>query len=429
MAQSPRRVGLFVTLAVFLVYAGVLVGGPFGYNDDYQYLQRVYVGTFDPAHNEQVGMGRPVASWMIEAAYGLCSGSVRHLVYLRLVTLAGIAWLTLTLYRILRRSGQSAAAAGAVAAGLAFSPACGVYAAWAAAFLSPYALTFCLLAGSWLEAQSADPAGHGRRRAEAALLLLLSCCLWQAAAPMVLLPGFAERWRRIREGATWRDALRPGETLSTAAVVGATLAVYFFGQKSAVWLGWVHGPGVDRTALATDLHAKILLLGDLLRSGLGSWARLHSLAWELPTAGLTLAAIVAGIITPHARGGRAWPAGAKASLAAGMLLASIAPLLVVSENNAAYRSLPVLYAAVAFLAAEGAVAWWPWTSPQAGKLAGGSLALLLAACSAYHVHAGIVAPNVREYRAVTVSSDGSSRRCRRSWFTSRRRSYSSPPRR
>ena len=98
--------GLPIILAVLLVYAGVLLSGPFGYNDDYQYLQRVYVGTFDPAHNEQTGMGRPIASWMIETAYGLCFGSVHNLVYLRLVSVAGIALLTLTLCQTLRRAGQ-----------------------------------------------------------------------------------------------------------------------------------------------------------------------------------------------------------------------------------------------------------------------------------------------------------------------------------
>ena len=402
MVESPRRAGLIAMLAVLLVYAGVLVSGPFGYNDDYQYLQRVYAGTFDPAHNEQVGMGRPAASWMIEAAYSLCGGSVRNLVYLRLVTLAGIAWLSLTLYRTLRRNGQGGTAALAVTAGVAFSPACGVYAAWAAAFLSPYALTFCLLSGSLLEPRPGGRAGRWRRRTGAWLLVLLSCCLWQAAAPMVLLPTFAGLWRRVKEGASWRAACRQGEVLSAWIVVGAALATYLLGQRLAVRSGWVHGPGVDRMSLTTDLHAKVSLLGDLLRSGFASWARLHSLAWEVPTVGLTLLAVVAGVVQPAPRGGwKAWKVGAKALLAAGMLLASVAPLLVVGENNAAYRSLPVLYAVVAFLAVEGVAAWGRMTPPWLGKAAAGSLTVLLGMCGAYHVSAGIVAPNVQEYRAVT----------------------------
>lgn len=399
---STTNAKIGVMLGVLLVYAGVLVGGPYGYNDDYQYLQRVYVGAFDPAHNEQIGMGRPIASWMIEAAYSLCSGSVRNLVYLRLMTLVGIACFSLTLYRTLRQAGQSGKSALAVAASVALSPACGVYAAWAAAFPIPYALTCCLLAGSLLEPLAPDPAHRWRRRAGAALLIVLSCCAWQEAAPMSLVAGFAGMWRRIKGGASLRTAVRSGGVLLAWTVVAASVIVYLAGQWLAVRLGWVRGLGLDRMALTTDIQAKFLLLGDLLRSGISSWSRLHSLAWEFPLAGLTLLAAVAAIVGPLTSGkwlvGRI---GARTLLAACMLLASVGPLLTASENNAAFRSLPVLYTVVAFLAVEGISSCRSKTHSWVGTTACASLILIMGVSSAYHVQAGIVAPNVQEYRAVS----------------------------
>ena len=394
--------GLPVILAVLLVYAGVLLSGPFGYNDDYQYLQRVYSGTFDPAHNEQIGMGRPAASWLIEAAYGLCLGSVRNLVYLRLASVVGLTLLTVALCRTLRRAGQGEKTALAVALSVAFSPACGVYAAWAAAFLSPYALLLCLLAGLLLEPRATHQARRWWRRLSAVLLIVLSCCLWQAAAPMALFVGFVGTWRRVKEGEPFRTAVRSSGVLPAWGIVGTSLAFYLLTDHLAMRFAGGHRLGQSRMTLTTDAHAKFRLLGDLMRSGFGSWARLHSLAWEWPVAGLTLLAVVAAIIgrsPAKERTGR-W-GGTRAALAAVMLLASVAPLLVASENNAAYRSLPVLYATVAFLAAEGAAGCWPETLPRLGAAVSGGLIVLLGMSAAYNVQAGIVAPNVREYRAVS----------------------------
>ena len=290
----------------------------------------------------------------------------------------------------------------AVALCVAFSPACGVYAAWAAAFLSPYALLLCLLAGSLLEPPAVHKARRWWRWLVASLLILLSCCLWQAAAPMALLVGFVSMWRRVKEGESLPAAVRSSGVLSSWGIVGATIVLYLLGEHLAMRFAGGNPSGQSRMTLATDAHAKLLLLRDLMRSGLGSWARLHSLAWEWPVADLTLLAIVAAIIDrspAKERMGR--QVGARAVLVIVMLLVSVAPLLVVNENNAAYRSLPVLYAAVAFLAVEGIAGCWPEGLPWLETAAGGGLILLLGVSAAYNVQAGIVAPNAREYRAVS----------------------------
>ena len=185
-------------------------------------------------------------------------------------------------------------------------------------------------------------------------------------------------------------------------IVGATVLVYLLGQRLVVLLGWVHGSGLERLALTTDWRAKFWLLRELLRSGFASWARLHSLAWELPVAGLTLAAVGAAIPGRSFAGGLTGGGTVRRGLfALFMFLASISPLLVASENNASYRSLPVLYATVTFLAVEGAARWRRNLPAWGGTVAAGWLVLLMGASAAYHVRAGLVQPNVREYGAVS----------------------------
>ena len=394
--------GLALTVAVVLVYASVFCRGAYGVNDDYQYLQRVYTGTFDPAHNEQTAMGRPTASWLLAAAYASCDGSVRRLVYLRLVALAGIILFVLTLYASLQRAGQSGRAALTVALCVAFSPACGVYAAWVAAILSPYALTLCLLAGLLLERRARDATTPWLRWTGAALLLLLACTLWQAAAPMALLAGFTATWHRCEQGEPLPSAVRASGALPAWIIVGATLVAYLLGQRLAAHLGWIHGVGLERMTLATSLRGKVRLLGELLRSGFTSWARFHSPVWEWLVAGATLTAAGTALSGGFARGNPTLRETAKrAALAGIMLLASVSPMLAASEDNAAYRSLPVLYTVVAFLAVAGARRWFQGAAAWAGTVAGSGLILLMGVNAAYHVRAGIVEPNVREYRAVS----------------------------
>lgn len=378
-------------LLLFLAYGPALTRGPFGINDDYQYLHRVRHGTFDPAHNEQTGMGRPVAAWGLNAAYALCGGSVARLVWLRGVSLAGIVLFTWTLARTLTTLGYSRGFAATVAALVALSPASGVYAAWAASLLSPYALTGALLAGRLL-VNAVGPAP----RLAAALLLVGVCGTWQAAAPLALFPTLAAGWRRTGQPLS----LRPADGRrwwQPWLVCGGAVLFYAVACWLVVRLGWVHAAGADRLTLATDLPAKVRLLGDLLRSGATSWARLQPGFWEWAVGLLTVAACLGALV--HQEDGRVQgPATRRRTgLALAMIFLSVSPLLAAREHNAAFRALPILYLTVAFLGVHGLqrlLRGCPtWVR------VGVPLALVAASAGAarYHVWHGLVAPNLREY--------------------------------
>ncbi len=370
-------------LLLLFAYGLVLTKGPFGINDDYQYLYRVHAGTFDPAHNEQTGMGRPVASWGFEAAYTLCDGKVARLVFLRAFALAGVGLFASLLFGTLRDLRYPPMFAGTVAALVALSPACGVYAAWTAAMFSPYALTMALLAGRWLN----GPA-NWRREVAGGLLLVAACATWQAAAPLALFPSLAAAWRSpvaAKETPWWRPWL----------VCGIAVVFYAVSCWMILRSGMVSAADTGRLTLATDLPAKIRLLGDLLRSGVTSWTRLQPGFWEWTvgslTAGLCLRALINGD----------WPTTRRRTgLAAVMLLLSVLPLLAARENNVAFRSLPILYLVVAFLGVGG-LSLLLRRVPASIRVAV-PLAVVAASAGAarYHVWHGLVSPNIREYVGV-----------------------------
>lgn len=365
---------------LLFAYGSVLTRGPFGINDDYQYLHRVHAGTFDPAHNEQTGMGRQVASWGFQLAYGFCDGKVARLVWLRAFALVGIGTFTWTLFSTLRALHYSRISAGTVAALVALSPACGIYAAWTAAMFSPYALTLALLAGRLLHAPA-----DWRRDVAGGLLLVAACAVWQAAAPMALFPTLAGAWRTSGAASDkrwWRAWLVCG----LAAVFYAALC----------WLtlhaGVVSASDTGRLTLATDVPSKIRLLGNLLRSGVTSWARLQPGVWERAVGVFTMVACFCQVATRHG------PATLRrAGLAVVMLVLSVLPLLVARENNAAFRSLAVLYTVVAFISVGG-LSRILHGRPRSLHVAW-SVAVVVASAGAarYHVWHGLVSPNVREY--------------------------------
>ena len=366
---------------LLFAYGSVLTRGPFGINDDYQYLYRVHAGTFDPARNEQTGMGRPVASWGFEAAYTFCDGEVARLVWLRAFALAGVGLFAWTLYGTLRALRYGRSFAGTVAALVALSPATGVYVAWTAGMFSPYALTAALLAGRLL----AGPADW-RRDVAGGLLLVAACLVWQAAASLALFPTLADAWQTpaaARKKPWWRPWLVCG--VAAAAYVSVCWLTYRLGSVSAA--------NTERLTLATDLPSKICLLGSLLRSGVTSWARLQPGFREWTVGALSVGLCLCAFAERVDRR----ILFRRVGLATTLLLLSVLPLLAARENNAAFRSLPVLYLVVAFLGVgglgrllRGRPAW---------VRAGVPLAWVAASAGAarYHVWHGLVEPNVREY--------------------------------
>ncbi len=281
------------------------------------------------------------------------------------------------------------------------SPAFGVYAAWAASFLSPYALTLCLTAGLWLEGSPSERFPFWARCLGAVILILIACTIWQAAAPMALFMGFASAWRRrgVNEGGKFLLFL-PG-VLTPLLVLGASAAFYLIAHHFAVNLGWLSANGSERMALAADPVAKLGLLGDLLRSGFTSWARFHPAVWQVLASALFVGGCGLAMLRRDDAGHFDWPALARRGvLMVAMIPASVSPLLVAGENNAAYRALPVLYATVIFLTLEGYHYLLARRTSRARFVAGCALVAIAAGGAFYHVRIGIVEPNAREYAGV-----------------------------
>lgn len=388
-------------VVIAVAYASVYCVGPYGFNDDYQYLHRTYLGIFDPAHNEQAGMGRPAAAWMLDIGFTLCDGLVGNLVFLRLVSIAGTILFALVLNRGLLRAGYAPGFALSVALLVALSPAFGVYAAWAAAFPSPCALVLCLLAGQLLEGSNEHGSLPWLRCVGAFLLVVLGCSIWQAAAPISLFIGFSSAWRRPDAFSAAGRGARTHRHWLAWTILGLSAFSYLLIHALAVRSGWISVAGTERMTLATNVSRKVWLLGDLLRSGLTSWARLHSIGWEYLVGGLTLGGCLLSVLVRRDDGKLDPPAIAhRVVLALIMILASISPLLVAGENNAAYRTLPVLYLTLVFVALEGYCHRLRNVSPRARSLLGHALVISVAICAGCHVRNGIVEPNVREYTGV-----------------------------
>ena len=377
---------------LFVAYGHVLTCGPYGINDDYQYLTRTQARNFDPGHNELMGMGRPVMAWGVQAAYGLCAGNVPHLVWLRLAALVGVGGFAALLFRVLADLGYGRSFALTVAALVALTPACGVYAAWAAGAFAPWALC-CALGGGWLLVR---PRVGWRSNLAAGGLVVLACANWQAAAPMAMFPALADAWthtdgrRRSSAARWWRPWLVGALAVGCYGVFCVLMARY----------GAVNAGGVTRLSLAHDLSAKAAFLAAILRTGVTSWARLQVGPWEWVVGiGTTLAG---GRALPAWRDGRlrASATASRAGLAVFVVLLSVAPLLVVREDNGAFRSLICLYVAVTFLGVLGVrrlLARAPgWTRVALATAAvAGSVG-----AARYHVWHGLVEPNLREYVGV-----------------------------
>ena len=390
----PVRVLWIVGAAavLFAAYGHVLTRGPFGINDDYQFLYRTQAGHFDPWHNELMGMGRPLNAWGVQLAYGPCAGQVARLVWLRAVSLAGIGafgWMTFLVLARLRYGRGVAATVGVLAA---LTPACGIYAAYASGVFVPVALC-CALGAGWLLVGGPP---DWRRDLAAGGLIVLACANWQAAAPLAMFPVLADAWART--GAR-REPLPPDTAPWWRPWLVAGLAVGGYGALCVLIArsGAVSPGGVARLAVANDPGAKARFLLAILRTGVTSWARLQVGPWEqVVGVGTTVACLLA---VPVWHGGRWRPmaTAGRAVLAAFMVLLSVAPLLAAREDNGAFRSLVCLYVTLIFLGVLGVrrllVRAPDWTR---AVLAVASMAATVGAAR-YHVWHGLVEPSVREY--------------------------------
>ena len=155
-----------------------------------------------------------------------------------------------------------------------------------------------------------------------------------------------------------------------------------------------------RDGTAHDGHRFSLqnpLLVNLLHSGVTSWARLQPGVWEWTVGLLSTVACLCALVQREGRRISRAETLRRVGIAAAMLLLSVLPLLAARENNAAYRSLPVLYLVVAFLGVDGLTRL---TRARPAWIRVGTPLVLVAASAGaarYHVWHGLVSPNLREY--------------------------------
>ncbi|MDQ6623248.1 MAG: glycosyltransferase family 39 protein [Verrucomicrobiota bacterium] len=389
------------SLIIVGAYSCVFTLGAYGYNDDYMLLYRVQHGDFGLSHNEQIGMGRPLAAALLYAAFRCCEASVQKLVWLRVFSLAQICLFFIVFSWALIRARYSRRFAFTAALLLVLSPAFGVYAAWATACFSSLALLFSLGAGLLIERSLRAPAAQRWRYwLTAGVLIWLGCNLWQAAVPLALFPSFVAAWKGLESSRDLRGSAAIGRGLWISAwVLAASVMVYFSLHKLGLWLGWIPSFGSKRGTFTADLAGKIHLLVDLLRSGLTSWGRFHPGLAEWAIGTLTAACCLSAVLKIGRLNQPAVSAlSLRLLLSTAMLLAAVSPVLAAREDNAAFRSLGPLYAVIIFLGCDGVR---HLLAARVNRWRNGGIALLLvitAGAAHYHVRRGLVEPNRREYR-------------------------------
>ena len=319
---------LAASVAAVVAYFPVLVV-PYAYMDDY-FLLAWRDGLGGSFFETATSFGRPLHALLLSATFGLAS-DVDSLRLVRLISLIGVALLSLLLYRAFRRAGApdwlSAGACVSVVTLASFQ----IYVAWAAIGEAPYVAAVAGLA--WFRLHGAF--GLARRRAvahavQAGALLLLALLAYQPAAMFFWV--FAAI-----------DLLRPGGRLREAVrVLGAALAVAgvaMFFAYAAVRIG-VHfygGATSGRTILVHDLGSKVRWF---LHEPLVNSLSLFGLAPSVSVAVAVAAVAAGGLLLLHADSG--WNAFAFLGLAVCLVPLSYLPNLAVAEQFASYRSIGAL---------------------------------------------------------------------------------------
>ena len=427
-------------LAVFLAcFASVLISD-YGYLDDYSRLAG------DPL--ARVGYlvvreGRPINALLWQLSLQMMT-DVEHLRYLRLAGVIGIALLAWRMFRTLAYAGWSRFPAVCVAVIACTALPFQVYAAWASCAPYPLAALAAGLAFALGERGFEAPCHRSRLLAAAGAVLALLAAFaiyqpaamffWVFAAAVLLKPDTAPRDMLRRLG--WYCAivfagmlagfvmyrlcllLVPGDpgrfglvqNLPAKAVWFLSLylpnAVNFF-TLSPSWLLAPEAGGelsIDLYRWASDAlrplnafplppeQAEAAYLRAL--AGAGRLSLLHKLLDALIAWGVL--ALIGGGLWRYFRGGREERLR-KCAIAGSFLLLASLPSLIVGEHQWSYRTMPALASLVvvfAYLAFRGYAG-----QAAASVRAHAVLGVAAAACAvsaAWHVHAYIVAPQVRE---------------------------------
>ena len=432
--SSLLAAGFF--LAVFLAsFAPVLVAD-YGFSVDYARLT-------DHPHTRP-GMslieGRPISALFWQLTLRAVT-DVEHLRYLRLVGVLGIALLAWSLFQALTHAGWSRFPSACVAviacAALPFQ----VYAAWASCAPYPLAALAAGFAFALCERGFEAPCQRSRRLAAAGAILALAAAFavyqpaamffWVFAAAALLKPDTASRDMLRRLG--WYCAIVFAGMLAGFAmyrlglflIPGASTWSGFVQDlpAKAVWFlsvylpnavsffapspSWLLAPEAGGE-LSVDLYRGIsgalhrlnihllppLDQASLALSGAGRLSFLHKLLDALIAWGIL--ACIGGGLWRYFQGDRGERLR-KCAIAGSFLVLASLPSLVVAEQNSSYRTMPApasLVVVFAYLALRGYAG-----RAAASVRAHAVLGVAAAACAvsaAWHVHAYIVAPQIRE---------------------------------
>ena len=374
------------SLYLLAVYSSVL-SASYGFLDDYAFLFHAARGVGGP---NPLFDGRPLYALWNRATFTL-AGDIAGLVWLRVVSLAGILAFATAMFRALREVGwrrvEAAALSLLVSSGLPF----GVYAAWAATAQVPWAFLVAFLGGR--AAWNAGAAPRGRRVVPAivsALAVITALCLHQSAAPAF--------WLYIAFRACGSDRPTPDVLRRACVALGcfaASSLVYFAGFQLA---RQVLRPALpSRSSLAFDPLEKLAwFVQEPLRYVASLGSVLHGGALEVVVIATVASTIASGILL---RGRRLGQPVTTALVALALLPLAHLPHLVLHEEGTTFRTLGSLHAVVSFLFVLGVREMLHRVSLDRSRTAAAllvSLALVAGDSTRSRVREGLVTPQVRE---------------------------------
>lgn len=312
---------LLLGLLPFAVYVSVFCY-EYGLTDDYSLIKTMAV---NPSWNWEfaAGSARPIYAWLRALSFGSVDG-VATLVWLRLLSVAGLGVLAAGFYAVLRRQRLPLAAAATMAVLSLSIPGAQVYAGWAVTW--PFAwitalsvLAFGVLNSGWPKAVSVPVA---------MVLLIIAGLTYQSNAFFFLVPLLAVT---LFQEETMRQSLK--RWLVHLCVLGGAMVLAYLAARLILVV--TNTDSYGRTAFTTDPVGKLQAwLHGFWPKALNVWSmQNYNGAGKLHYYGLALLSAIL-IAAGALRSPRRWQWLASIGVA---ILSVNALVLLIAENYASYR--------------------------------------------------------------------------------------------